>query len=136
MKSNFKFLYPFLAVAGFAWVGCQSKTVPVGAYPAPNTFSDPSVVINFNSGATTTNPALFEIGAPGNTIVTSGAWSQSNNGVLVPLTIAGPGANGTAMASHVTTTVTDLGNGAYPSIQLQGILDGNSKTYNASFFTG
>ena len=141
MKSNFKYLA--LAAAGAVlWAGCEPKTVPIGAYPAPVSTADRTTVANFNDGTANINPFLFESGVPGNTVTLLGAVTVVNNFTSPPkadefgvLSIEGPGANNSPLACHVSGAVTDYGDGVYPAIDLQAQMEGG-KRYNMSFFTG
>ncbi|HXL72687.1 MAG TPA: hypothetical protein VN963_03595 [bacterium] len=150
MKSNFKyFLLALSAAAAIAAVGCQTSVPPIGAYPAPSTAPNYSLVNNFEGNfnsqpSTFTNTNLFELNTTSNVVNSPGTWTAPNN---VPtyatenMTIEGPGAAGTAFACHVTGTVTDPGDGVtYPQIVLIGVLDAAPpKQYNAydgSFWSG
>jgi len=128
MKSNFKFV--LIAVLGvLAWVGCNTK------YPSSylsSTGPNPAMVINFESGLSV-NPSLAEANRPGNVVQTPGNI-VINGGTAIQ---ASPGAANTAQCLQISGSVTDLGNAAYPSIQLQIPLDtAGTKFYDASLFNG
>jgi len=49
MKSNFKLLIPMgIVISTLAWWGCEPRTVPVGAYAAPGSIFNQSLVVNFD----------------------------------------------------------------------------------------
>ncbi len=153
-----------LPAVSLVWLGCQGKTAPTSAYPAPGTSPDYGLVANFKGNlnptpdpTNQTNSHLYEIGAPGNVVVSPGLWSVVNNftqtnehGVTYEfgnMTIAGGGPDGSGdNACFVAGYVNDTADGTYPSIELQGILDvtpphfsvpaGQVSGYNMSFFTG
>ncbi len=137
MKSSFKFL-ALAAVSAILWAGCEPKTVPVGAYSAPNSTADRTTVANFESGTANINPFLFEPLLPGSAVTLPGAATVVNNFTTyeyASLMVTGPGANNTSMACHVSGAVTDFGNGVYPAVGLQAQME-SGKKYNLSFFTG
>lgn len=87
------------------------------------------VISNFDDGSTNMNPKLY--GSNG------GSWSAfsyAGNTVNNPFVAAG-GANGTPMAAHIFGTLTNKGDGSYPSFTLQGKLT-QSGAYDASAFEG
>jgi hypothetical protein len=139
MKLNSKHLWLFAPVAAvLTIVGCQTSVPPIGSYPAPATAPQYSLVNNFDGNFSSqsgieTNQNLFELNSPNNVIGSPGSWTAPSNGTVgASLAIAGPGAAGSAMACHISGSVTDLGNAAYPQILLIGALDGTPpKTYNA-----
>src|SRR5579872_4149307 len=119
MKSNFKrslrkafrsspmapiFVGLILPLAAAFWVGCQSKTVPVGAYQAPSSLPNYYLVSNFEGNLNPTpeptnavNSHLFETGVSGNVVQEPGLWAPINNFPTLEnciMTITGPGANG------------------------------------------
>jgi hypothetical protein len=150
MKLNFKyFLLAVPAAAAVIVVGCQTSVPPIGAYPAPATAPRYSLVNNFEGNfnsqpSTFTNTYLYEIYPPGNIVQSPGSWTAPNNNTTYEtetMTIEGPGADGTALACHITGTVTDPADGkTYPQILLIGSLDASPpKKYNAydgSFWSG
>ncbi len=120
------------------WLGCQSKTVPVGAYSAPMAAVDHTTVANFDAGTANINPQLFEVGTTNNVLFLPGSLVVKNNFLAFEnstMSIAAPGANGTAMACHVAGYVSDPGDGTYPAVDLIAPMDWGDK-YNASFFSG
>jgi len=139
-----------LPLAAAFWVGCQSKTVPVGAYQAPSSLPNYYLVSNFEGNLNPTpeptnavNSHLFETGVSGNVVQEPGLWAPINNFPTLEnciMTITGPGANGTALACHLSGSVTDNADGTYPSVALIGYLDISNpppyKAYHAGFFTG
>jgi len=149
MKLSFKNLWLLAPIATtLVVVGCQTSVPPIGAYPAPATAPNYSLVNNFDGNfnsqpATFSNTNLFEINSPNNVIGSPGAWSAPNNFLAneaATMTIKGPGAAGTAMACYISGAVTDTGNAAYPDIELDGHLDANPPTtynaYDAAFWSG
>lgn len=166
MRSNFKLLFFLLPAAALIWLGCQNRipsaittsvtgTPTPGAYPAPSSNPNRTLIANFegNTAPTpeptnVTNSKLFELGGLNNTIGSPGGWNVTNNfplyenGILlIESTFLAPGGtNGTSLACHLSGAVTDTGNGTYPSLSLDGFIDTASplpkNAYNAGFFTG
>jgi hypothetical protein len=149
MKLSFKKLWLLAPLAGvLIAVGCQTSVPPIGVYPAPSTAPNFSLANNFDGNfnsqpSTFTNTNLFELNSPNNVIGSPGAWSAPNNfpaNEAATMTIAGPGAAGTALACYISGAVTDTGNAAYPDIELDGHLDANPPTtynaYDGAFFSG
>jgi hypothetical protein len=153
MKSNFKYFLLIIPVAAAVIaVGCQTSVPPIGAYPAPATAPNYSLVNNFEGNkssqpATFTNSNLYELNTPNNVVESPGTWTAPNNVPLYAtetMTIEGlngQGAAGTALACHVTGTVTDPGDGVtYPQIVLIGALDTAPPppyhAYDGAFWSG
>jgi len=91
--------------------------------------AEAKVIGDFEDGTNHMNPKLY--GAP------SGAWngfSYGGNTITMPFIVAG-GANGTKMAAHIYGTLTNKGDGTYPSFTLQGQFL-PSGAYDASVFNG
>ena len=151
MRSNFKFIVLALPVLAALWLGCQSKTVPVGVYAPPgNGFPDYTLVSNFDGNLNPTpepgnfiNAHLLEAGVTGNIVKEPGVWLAINNftnNEACTMTIMGPGANGTANACHMTGYLTDNADGSYPSAAIMGFPDISYpppyKGYHADYFKG
>ncbi len=144
MKLNFKyFLLAVSAAAAVIAVGCQTSVPPIGAYPAPSTAPNYSLVNNFEGNfnsqpSTFTNTYLYEVNTPSKVVESPGAWSAPNNFVTneaATMTIKGPGAAGTGLACYISGAITDTGNAAYPDIELDGHLDANPPTTYSSSVT-
>ncbi len=135
MKSNFNrvFFAAMAALGALVWAGCQTQ------YPAsyPNGSSTGGLVINFESGLSV-NPNLAEAGTPNNKVQTPGtaaviftaSYGSGGYGIL------SPGVGGSNDCIHVSGSVTDTGNGAYPTAQLEIPIEGTNNLYNASLFSG
>ena len=160
MKSYSKILF-LLSAGALAWVGCDPKTVPVGAYSAPVSTPDQTLVVNFDvmppgvpilqnatgpitdtSGYAVTmfpvNAFLFESQVPGNVLQYPGKVQVVNNFTAYEnsvLSIERGGAHNTPFASHVVGVVNDPGISKFPAVDYQVPMESGEK-YNMSFFTG
>ena len=102
---------------------------PAENQPKVNVLPEQKIVGDFEDGSANMNPKLF--GSP------SGKWnafSYGGNTITMPFVVPG-GANGTKMAAHIWGTLTNKGDGTYPSFTLQGQLK-SSGAYDASAFDG
>jgi hypothetical protein len=91
--------------------------------------ADQKIISNFDDGSKNMNSKLYGAGS-GSWMVFSFAGNTPN-----PVFISKGGANGSAMAAHVTGSLTDKGDRSYPSFTLQGTFKGGS-FYDADAFTG
>ena len=92
-----------------------------------NVPADQKVISNFEDGSTNMSSKLYGGGGAWNAVISGGT-------IATPFVVSG-GANGTAMAVHFVGTLTNKGDGQYPSFTLQGMLK-QSGTYDASMFDG
>ncbi len=160
MKSCFNLFFLLALSCAALWAGCEAKVAPVGAYSAPATTADRTVVVDFNSVPSTLpssqppsgpltdingfpvsfypiNPLLFEP-IPGNQLQFPGSVQVVNNFSIYEnavLDFEGPGANNSLWAAHISGAVTDLSNNVFPAVDFQIPMESGSK-YDMSFFTG
>jgi hypothetical protein len=87
-----------------------------------------AIISNFEDGTNKMNPLLYGSKA--------GVWTATNSGGVIntPLVVPG-GANGTAMALHVSGTLVNKGDNTYPSVLLAGKFKPRAY-YDASPFHG
>ena len=140
-----KWLLGFAATVGFSILaGCGAVFVNEGSknaslaqglqnpdanQPKVSVPADQKKVSDFEDGSTSVNPKLF--GAHGGGWMAYSFAGNSTNGTFV---VPG-GANGDKMSAHVYGTLTDKGDGSYPSFTLQCNFNGNGP-YDASPYDG
>jgi len=91
--------------------------------------AEAKIIGNFEDGTNHMSSKLY--GAP------AGVWnafSYGGNTITMPFIVSG-GANGSKMAAHIYGTLTNKGDGSYPSFTLQGQFT-PSGPYDASAFQG
>lgn len=132
MKFIFNRILPGLMLPGLLALGCDAVRVPTTAnYQGSSDYRQQLVVDDLEDGDTTINPNLLNSSGGNWGTLT---WGDPSNVVNNPFVVAG-GAGGSSFAVHIYGTLTDNGDGQYPSFALQCRLNTGS-TYDASFFTG
>jgi hypothetical protein len=145
MALSKKYFYGMVLCLAVLAAGCGAVLVNQGSKNEPltdglrnpadlvakvNVPADQKVIDNFEDGSTNMSSKLFGDGG-------AGAWNafaSAGNTLTTPYVVSG-GANGTAMAAHISGTLVNKGDGQYPSFTLQGMLK-KSGTYDASMFEG
>jgi hypothetical protein len=141
----------FFVATGFALIlGCNSSLPPVGAYSAPATVLNRSLVADFENNSPDINPDLFEMNNPPTYVLKSPLITPGSSTFLTVNNFqtlatasggvvgsgANPlGANGSDYSFHESGAVTDLGDFEYPSIDLQAQFEAGN-FYDASLFKG
>jgi hypothetical protein len=124
--------------------GCKSKTpLDMGfplPYPTPSSSADYLLVCDFESNTPTAvnaglydphNPPSYTVGNPGSVLATG----ADNVSIGFSGAVSG-GALGTMTAYESFGTITDYGNGQYPSFSLQAWFKNAHTPYDLSAFSG
>jgi hypothetical protein len=127
-----------------AILGCKAKT-PLNAgfplpYPTPSSATDHALVCDFESNTPTAiNPYLYDRNNPPAYMLSNPGWVTFWGYASVSITSSGPvsgGANGTQTAYACSGSVTDYGDGTYPSFTLYAQFKSDGTVYDMGAFTG